>query len=172
MPRGIHLRTAERRAAQRIVSKALWADPEYRSRVMSAQKKGSEHHSWKGGRYKGSSGYIIVRVPSDHPFAIMRNRNGKVPEHRLIMAEHLGRPLLRSEIVHHQNFVRDDNRVENLKVVNKHMHGPSIHACEGVPCFHCGKRPNEPVVQTPEEALMGLHLPRDLDVSLYHRAAL
>lgn len=39
-----------------------------------------------------------------------------IQEHRVVMAEKLGRPLASHEVVHHINAVRNDNRPENLEL--------------------------------------------------------
>jgi hypothetical protein len=79
--------------------------------------------NWRGGRYTDKrDGYVYVRV------GVGQTKSHKMKEHRLIMAEYLGRPLKHNEIVHHKNGNRADNRLENLELwVVQHPSGQHIH---------------------------------------------
>ncbi len=88
-----------------------------------------KHGMWRGGRIK-VHGYVHVLLPQDHKFFHqMVGSTGYVLEHRLVMAEQLGRPLSRYETVHHINGIRDDNRPENLQLRQGNHGTGSVHVC-------------------------------------------
>lgn len=79
----------------------------------------------KGTRGEGHTdkdGYKLISLPWDHPCIGTANNRGWILEHRLVMAEHLGRNLNKSEVVHHLNGNRKDNRIENLKIMGAADH--------------------------------------------------
>ncbi len=65
-------------------------------------------------------GYRNVYI-HNHPFFPGKKRVG---EHRIVMAESLGRPLLRTELVHHRDENKANNKRRNLKIMN-----PKKHSC-------------------------------------------
>jgi len=88
----------------------------------SSKAKGRAHRSanhprWRGGRRIGSDGYIQILLQPDDFYFSMAGKTGYVREHRLVIAKSLQRCLLPWEIVHHRNGVRQDNRIENLKLL-------------------------------------------------------
>lgn len=96
-------------------------------------RRGHKHPNWKGGRYDNEAGYSLVLLSADDAIAEMRMFNGYVLEHRLVMARHLGRPLLPTETVHHISGDKSDNRIENLQLrVGQHGKGAVIR------CSDCG----------------------------------
>lgn len=76
-------------------------------------------HGGIGHKKKRSDGYMAIYFP-DHPLS---NSDGYIMEHQLVMECLIGRHLEKNECVHHINFIRDDNRKENLQLmtVNEHM---------------------------------------------------
>ena len=83
-------------------------------------KRGENCGAWKGGTHM-RNGYKMTYVHPSSFFYSMAT-GSYVLEHRLVMAEHLGRCLQPWEIVHHKNGIKDDNRIENLQVVSDLEH--------------------------------------------------
>jgi len=104
---------------------------------LDVRKKLSKNHADVSGKkhpqFKGkilNRGYVYIYSPN-HPF---KTTNNIVLEHRLIMEKHLGRYLHPTEVVHHKNEIRTDNRLNNLQLFdsnNSHI------------LFHRKKRENK-----------------------------
>ena len=86
---------------------------------MAKLKKGVGHKKIR------KDGYISIYFP-DHPKS---NKDGYIMEHDLVMECYIGRWLKEDEIVHHINKKRNDNRIENLKLITNKEHA-RLHMVE------------------------------------------
>ena len=102
-------------------------------------RRGPANGRWKGGRRAHALGYVLVNLGPEL---------GERLEHRLVMEQHIGRPLRSDEHVHHRNGIKNDNRIENLELLTRQQH-IELHAMERrgqrspaswatVSCLRCG----------------------------------
>lgn len=70
---------------------------------------GERHHRWKGGRFVRPDGSIVITA----------GKNKGKYLHRLVMEEHLGRPLKRREKVYHIDGNKSNVDISNLRLVSK-----------------------------------------------------
>ena len=84
---------------------------------------GDTNPNWRRGYTINAGGYKHLLLTDDD-----RPKRYEA-EHRLVMAEMLGRPLTSDEVVHHINRNKTDNRPENLVVLSREEHA-ALHAAE------------------------------------------
>lgn len=66
------------------------------------------------GQWYSYDGYIVINKTTDG--------RRQIKLHRYVMEQHIGRKLLPSEIVHHINEDKLDNRIDNLQIVTISEH--------------------------------------------------
>jgi len=86
------------------------------------EARGEKSGGWKGGKRCIPEGYIMRTIQPNNPFFCMSDARNGIREHRLIMAEHLGRPLLSTEVVHHVDGNKTNNQIKNLVLLNWNDH--------------------------------------------------
>lgn len=93
--------------------------------LISDAKKGEKNPMWGGGRTM-VNGYVQIKDPA-HPHS---NNQGYVFEHILVMGKIMGRPVAQTEVVHHCNGVRSDNRPDNLRLFQSNGDHSAYHHAE------------------------------------------
>lgn len=100
-----------------------------RSRLWYRKKKGLDLdpnillHREKGTGSITKAGYKYINRKG-HPNS---GKTGHILEHKYIMSQHLGRPILKEETIHHKNGIKTDNRIENLELWNtRHCKGQRV----------------------------------------------
>jgi len=78
------------------------------------------HNQIESKKHKHRDGYIYLRGQKyiNHP----RYSTNGLLEHVYIMEKRIGRPIREDEEIHHKNEIKDDNRPENLELLNKSEH--------------------------------------------------
>ncbi|MEK7464246.1 MAG: HNH endonuclease [Patescibacteria group bacterium] len=117
-----YLNSPSTRKRMSVAHKGIKLSDEHRKK-QSEGRIGEKHWNWNGGRVRDKHGYIYIKSPN-HP---NRNTLGYVFEHRIVMEKKMGRYLKPSEVVHHLNGIKDDNRIENLKLCSSQSHHIKSH---------------------------------------------
>lgn len=105
-----------------VVRGQEWAKHGYKgamARKTFTAMRGPSNPAWKGGvtlRHRRGN-YVQVRYVRAPQWArLMARKDGYVMEHRLIMAQWMGRTLLRREVVHHLDHNPMNNQRANLEL--------------------------------------------------------
>lgn len=90
-------------------AKDIFNRPEVRIKIIPPS--GDKSRLWKGGITIDHGGYRLITINKE-----------QIKEHRYVMEQFLERKLKPTEIIHHINGVKTDNRIENLVLTNQSEH--------------------------------------------------
>jgi hypothetical protein len=109
----------EKARKNRIEKKEKWDAQKIRNKIKYREKMGLSDED----RYKNPRGVARLNYRGymemagnkwkGHPCA---DKHGRILVHRLVMYNHIGRPLENKETIHHKNGDTTDNRIENLEL--------------------------------------------------------
>ena len=92
----------------------------------NCRNKDEYNPRWLGFRHIEKDGYARIKISNLDPLyeflKPMLTPQGKILEHRMVVALKLNRTLERHEHVHHINKIKTDNRPENLEIVTPTNH--------------------------------------------------
>ena len=113
---------------RQVQSASIRAHPQHFTTLCrDCVNKGENNPNWGGGKtFSSGSRYVRLKIFDTHPdFEMVKSmirEDNTILEHRLVMAQKLGRALERWEEVHHIDSNGFNNSPKNLEVTERHEH--------------------------------------------------
>lgn len=129
-----HTEESRRKMSEKLKGKYSLS-PEAKQRQADAIR-GEKNYRWKGGKTRHGGGYVLINSGD--------KEKRQVLEHRLVMERYLGRALDPSEVIHHINGDKTDNRIENLELLSCQSEHAKLNP---IPRDGCGRFAKSPLYE-------------------------